>query len=118
MKQKGNVNDKSKKAVNRTVHGNHAPDSGLTDNSLDLSAKQSDLCNGSTDLRLFNELRLFGAREAAQILAVGPNIIYALWKNSMLDFWCINGTRKTNLQAIGEFLERSKNSQIEFPESC
>ena len=55
------------------------------------------------------ELRLFTAAEAARILHVSRNVIYALWRDGELDFWRINGTMTTNLTAIRDYLERMRN---------
>ena len=55
------------------------------------------------------ELRLFTAAEAARILHVSRNVIYALWRDGQLDFWRINGTMTTNLTAIRDYLERMRN---------
>ena len=55
------------------------------------------------------ELRLFTASEAARILHVSRNVIYALWRDGELDFWRINGTMTTNLAAIRDYLERMRN---------
>ena len=59
------------------------------------------------------ELRLFTASEAAQILHISRNAIYTLWRSGQLDHWQINGTMTTNLVAIREFLERTKNKEEE-----
>ena len=55
------------------------------------------------------ELRLFTASEAARILHVSRNVIYALWREGQVDFWRINGTMTTNLTAIRDYLERMRN---------
>ena len=55
------------------------------------------------------EVRLFTAAEAARILHVSRNVIYALWRDGELDFWRINGTMTTNLGAIRDYLERMRN---------
>lgn len=55
------------------------------------------------------EVRLFTAAEAARILHVSRNAIYTLWRKGQLDYWRINGTTTTNLTAIREFLERTRN---------
>lgn len=57
-------------------------------------------------------LQLIGAREAARILCVDPSVIYKLWREEKLDFWCINGTTKTNRDAITAFLERTRNEEL------
>ncbi len=59
-----------------------------------------------------NELKLIGAREAAKILGVNANTVYRLWAKGLLDYWCIHRTMKTNMKAIGEFLERTKNKEL------
>ena len=56
-------------------------------------------------------LRLFTAVEAARILHVSRNAVYSLWRDGQLDFWQINGTMTTNLTAIQDFLERTKNKE-------
>lgn len=55
------------------------------------------------------EMQLMGAREAGKILGVNANTIYKLWHAGKLDYWCLNGTMKTNLTAISEFLNRYRN---------
>ncbi len=55
------------------------------------------------------ELQLFGAREVGKILGVNANMVYKLWHAGKLDYWCINGTLKTNLSAIALFLDRYRN---------
>ena len=55
-------------------------------------------------------LQLIGAREAGKILGVNANLVYRLWHENKLDYWCIHGTMKTNMTAIAEFLERSRNT--------
>lgn len=54
-------------------------------------------------------LQLIGAREAGKILGVNANMIYRLWHERKLDYWNIHGTMKTNMNAIADFLERSRN---------
>ena len=56
-------------------------------------------------------LQLIGAREAGKILGVNANMIYKLWHEQKLDYWNIHGTMKTNMNAIAEFLERSRNTE-------
>ena len=56
-------------------------------------------------------LRLFTAVEAARILHVSRNAVYSLWRDGQLDYWRINGTMTTNLTAIQDFLERTKNKE-------
>ena len=55
------------------------------------------------------EMQLMGAREAGKILGVNANMIYKLWYAGKLDYWRLNGTMKTNLTAISEFLNRYRN---------
>ena len=59
-------------------------------------------------------IRLITATEAAQVLHVSRNAIYTLWRKGLLDFWSINGTRTTNLRAIGDFLERTRNTELQI----
>ena len=73
---------------------------------LDYAPKQS--VNSAVD-----ELKLIGAREAAKILGVNANTVYRLWSKGLLGYWCIHHTMKTNMKAIGEFLDRTKNRELE-----
>ena len=57
------------------------------------------------------DLQLIGAREAGKILGVNANMVYKLWREDKLDFWCIHGTMKTNMNAIEAFLERFRNTE-------
>lgn len=57
------------------------------------------------------DLQLIGAREAGKILGVNANMIYKLWRENKLDYWCIHGTMKTNMKAIEAFLERFRNTE-------
>lgn len=59
------------------------------------------------------EIKLLGAKEAGVILGVNANTVYSLWKKGLLDCWTIHKTKKTNLIAIGEFLERTKNMELD-----
>ena len=59
------------------------------------------------------ELRLIGAREAAQIMCIDPCVVYRLWREDKLDFWCINGTMKTNLAAIRTFQDPNRYEKDE-----
>jgi len=59
------------------------------------------------------EIRLLSAKEAGDILGVNANTVYSLWKKGLLDYWLIHRTRKTNLRAISDFLERSKNVELQ-----
>lgn len=56
-----------------------------------------------------DELQMMGAREVGKILGVNANLVYKLWHTGKLDFWCLNGTMKTNLAAISDFLNRYRN---------
>ena len=58
-------------------------------------------------------IELLGAKAAGAILGINANGVYKLWKAGLLDFWCISGTRKTNLQAIAEFLEKTRNISLQ-----
>lgn len=60
---------------------------------------------------MMTNLQLIGAREAGKILGVNANMVYRLWNENHLDYWCIHGTMKTNMKAIAEFLERSRNTE-------
>ena len=73
--------------------------------NLDFPANQSGNCT-------VEEIRLIGAREAAKILGVNANTVYRLWARGLLDYWRINMTMKTNMKAVGEFLERVKNKEL------
>lgn len=55
------------------------------------------------------ELQMLGAREVGKILGVNANMVYKLWHAGKLDFWCLNGTMKTNMASIAEFLNRYRN---------
>lgn len=61
---------------------------------------------------LETEIRLFPASEVAKVLHISRNAVYTLWRKGLLDYWCINGTRMTNITAINDFLERTKNSDL------
>ena len=58
------------------------------------------------------EIRLLNARETARILRVSASTVYSLWRNDLLDYWCIHKSFKTNMKAIGEFLEKTKNTEL------
>ena len=72
------------------------------------------LCPGTNGNMLSTGIRLITATEAAQVLHVSRNAIYTLWRKGLLDFWSINGTRTTNLRAIGDFLERTRNTELQI----
>ena len=56
-------------------------------------------------------MRLIGSREAARVLGIDNKRIYKLWYRNQLDFWCINGTLKTNRAAIDAYLDRCSNTE-------
>ena len=60
------------------------------------------------------DIRLFAASEAAKILHVNRCTVYTLWDKGLLDFWEINGTRVTNLAAISDFLDRTRNAELQI----
>ena len=72
------------------------------------------LCPGTNGNMLATGIRLITATEAARVLHVSRNAIYTLWRKGLLDFWSINGTRTTNLRAIGEFLEKTRNMELQI----
>ena len=87
---------------------------------LDFQALRSDrypcendstMQSGIGEGRLSN-IRLLSAKEAGKILGVNPNAIYTLWNKGLLDYWCIHGTKKTNLDAISAFLEATRNQDL------
>ena len=62
-------------------------------------------------------MRLIGSREAARVLGIDNKGIYKLWYSDQLDYWCINGTMKTNRAAIDAYLDRCNNmEQAAIPE--
>ena len=73
------------------------------------SAKTEEAGFHTAEVSTAEDLRLFTASEAARILHVSRNVIYALWRDGELDFWRINGTMTTNLGAIRDYLERMRN---------
>ena len=77
--------------------------------STRLTAGEAHSTTEGVRLQTSEELRLFTAAEAARILHVSRNVIYALWRDGQLDFWRINGTMTTNLGAIRDYLERMRN---------
>lgn len=72
------------------------------------------LCPESNGNMLSTGIKLITATEAARVLHVSRNAIYTLWRKGLLDFWSINGTRTTNLNAIGDFLERTRNTELQI----
>ena len=54
----------------------------------------------------------YTSRETAKILRVNTGTVYSLWSNGLLDYWCIHKSLKTNMKAIGEFLEKTKNTEL------
>ena len=65
--------------------------------------------NGEHRVVRDDAIRLFTAADAATVLHISRNAVYALWRKGLLDYWNINGTKLTNLTAIADFLERTKN---------
>ena len=61
-------------------------------------------------------MQLIGAREAGKILGINANLVYRLWHENKLDYWCIHGTMKTNMDAIAAFLERNRNTETQVIE--
>lgn len=59
------------------------------------------------------DIKLLSAREAAAILGVNANAVYRLRNAGLLDYWNLHGTKKTNMMAIAEFLEKTKNVDLE-----
>ena len=57
-------------------------------------------------------IRLLTARDVGTILGVNSGTIYELWNNGLMDFWEINGTRRTNLIAIADFLTKVRNRDL------
>lgn len=66
--------------------------------------------NGEHRVVRDDAIRLFTAADAATVLHISRNAVYALWRKGLLDYWNINGTKLTNLTAISDFLERTKNA--------
>lgn len=90
---------------------------------LDLSQKQSNIYDypedshaGSSPLSA-SQLELIGAKEAGKILGINATTVYILWKQGLLDYWQIHGTKKTNLAAIIKFLEQTKNTELVLEKS-
>lgn len=50
------------------------------------------------------DVKLIGAKDAAELLGVNKNKIYELWKSGKLTWWMVGGTKKTTREAIAEFL--------------
>ena len=69
---------------------------------------------GTNGNMLSTGIRLITATEAARVLHVSRNAIYTLWRKGLLDFWSINGTRTTNLNAIWDFLDRTRNTELQI----
>ena len=72
------------------------------------------LCPGTNGNMLSTGTRLITATEAARVLHVSRNAVYTLWRKGLLDFWSVNGTRTTNLNAIGDFLEKTRNMELQI----
>ena len=90
---------------------NHRP---IEEHNAESTSSNNLLCPESHGNMLSTGIRLITATEAAQVLHVSRNAIYTLWRKGLLDFWSINGTRTTNLRAIGDFLERTRNTELQI----
>lgn len=78
--------------------------------SLDYSPTQSNICDTSP---LAQEIRLLTAKEAGKVLGVNANTVYSLWNKNLLGYWMIHKSKKTNLRAIAEFLEKTQNIALD-----
>ncbi len=51
-------------------------------------------------------------RSVVSLDELDQDAYHALWNRGLLDYWCIHRTKKTNINAIMDFLERSKNLEL------
>ena len=70
--------------------------------------------NGEHRVVRDDAIRLFTAADAATVLHISRNAVYALWRKGLLDYWNINGTKVTNLTAISDFLTRTRNTELQI----
>lgn len=79
-----------------------------------LTNNENRVINNDAERRVVGseEIRLFTASEAAKVLHISRNAVYTIWRNGLLDYWNINGTKVTNLTAIADFLESTKNQDL------
>lgn len=81
--------------------------------SLDYSSAQSNICDNLNACPLEQEIRLLTAKEAGKVLGVNANTVYSLWNKNLLGYWMIHKSKKTNLRAIAEFLEKTQNIALD-----
>lgn len=58
-----------------------------------------------------DNIQLIGAQDAGTILGVNRRTIYALWNDGSLAYWNINGTKRTNLLAIADYLLKTQSNE-------
>lgn len=80
---------------------------------LDYSPAQSNICDCRNAYGLEQEIRLLTAKEAGKVLGVNTNTVYSLWNKNLLGYWMIHKSKKTNLRAIAEFLEKTQNIALD-----
>jgi len=83
---------------------------------LDYPSEQSDTYECENNGYVFvleQEIRLLNAREAGKVLGVNANTVYSLWNKNLLGYWMIHKSKKTNLRAIAEFLDKTQNKALD-----